>query len=573
MRNMRSYYLVLLLVSVVGSVAAQEGELRSLTDAQFVDYLRQHRDPARFTVAPGTGGVVSAGKCGFGVISEAARRLATAGPAVTGDIMALLAPQARQTSILSASGLFRIYYDTSGTHAAALLAGDTLRIPNTAHAYAQKVAEVFDSVYATEVVEFGFTAPPFEEALSEYAIYVQDFNGSFYGQTMFNLPLPASGTARPCYASHMEIDNDFLGYETRGLDGLRVTAAHEFHHMVQLGTYGLWLNDRWVHELSSTYFEEAVYPHINDYFQYIRTFMRNTERPFWSWGHDGYELVLWPMYLTTKYGPTVVRDIWTGMRQVEPMTAMRDVIQTRGGDMAADLCAWAGANFFTGYRAGMMDPPMIPPVYDDAPALAHATIHASQELVGNAAVLTATVAPTGALYLRVFRGLDTVSFVVANTNVAGAIARNGLGVGFELEVVASGADEHHTALNNGWAYRFSPNQANVLCLTVLEGGSSAMVHRDLPFPNPFRTREFSRLHFPLPRNVASNRADLTIYSVSMDLVARREGLPVELDDTLGAFVGFNGKNDQGGTLPSGVYFYHLRYGDDTKTGKFLVVQD
>lgn len=571
MRTMRVLYLVLLLVGGTGMVAAQEG-LRSLSDAQFVDYLRQYRDPALLTVAPGTGGGVPDGKCGFGVISEAARRLETAAPFVAGEIRALLAPQARQTSLISASGRFRIYYDTSGNDAAALLAGDTLRIPNSAHAYARKVAEIFDSVYATEVEEFGFTPPPFEETLTEYAIYVRDFRGSVYGQTIFNLPLPASGTARPCYASNMEIDNDFLGYETRGLDGLRVTAAHEFHHMVQLGTYGLWINDRWMHEMSSTYFEEAVYPRINDYFQYIRTFMRSTERTFWGWAADGYELVLWPMYLATRYHPTIVREIWTGMRQIEPMTAMRDAIQTRGGDMAADLCAWAGANYFTGYRAGFITPPRTQ-VYDDGPVLAHSKVHASQELVGNSAVLNGTVAPTGALYLRVFRGLDTVSFVVANTDVAGAIARNGLGIGFELEVITSGADEHHTALDNGWAYRFSPAVSNVLCLTVLDGGSSSTVHRDLPFPNPFRTREFSRLQFPLPRDITSNRADLYIYSVSMDLVARRESQPIELDDALGAFVGFNGKNDQGGTLPSGVYFYHLRYGNDTKTGKFLVVQD
>ena len=568
---MRVLYLVLLVLAAAGRMAAQDDVLRTMSDAQFVDYLRQYRDPASLRVVSGTDGITREGKCGFGVAAEAARRLETAGPAEAGDIQALLAPQLRQTWLISASGRFRIYYDTSGTHAAALLAGDTLRIPNTAHDYARKVAEVFDSVYATEVEEFGFTPPPFEEALTEYAIYVQDFRGSVYGQTIFNLPLPVSGTARPCYASHMEIDNDFLGYETRGLDGLRVTAAHEFHHMVQLGTYGLWLNDRWMHEMSSTYFEEAAYPHINDYFQYIRTFMRSTERTFWSWGADGdgYELVLWPMHLATKYDRTIVRDVWTGMRQVEPMTAMRDVIQARGGDMAADLCAWAGANFFTGYRTGLVTPP----AYDDAPALALASMHASQELVGASAVVNAAVAPTGAVYVRIYRGIDTVSFVVANTNVAAAIARNGLGVGFELEVVTTGADEHHTALNNGWAYRFTAAEPNALCLTVLEGGSSAVVNRDLPFPNPFRTREFSRLHFPLPRDVSSNRADLYIYSVGMDLVARRESQPVELDDTLGAFVGFNGKSDQGKTLPTGVYFYHLRYGDEKKTGKFLVVQD
>lgn len=566
--NMRAVFLFIFSILLASTASAQEDALRTMSDAQFVDFLRQYRNPATLTIAPGVPGISREGKCGFAVASEAAHRLGVAGPAAADAIRSLLAPQARQTSIISPSGRFRIYYDTTGTDAAALLDGDTLRVPNSAHDYARRVADVFDSVYQVEVQEFGFDAPPFEETLSQYSIYVLDFRGSVYGQTLFNLPRPSSGTVRPCYASHMEIDNDFLGYETRGLDGLRVTAAHEFHHMVQLGTYGLWLNDRWMHELSSTYFEEAVYPHINDYFQYIRTFMRSTERTMWSWGADGYELVLWPMYLEGKYGRGIVRDSWTGMRQKEPMSSMREAIEAKGGDMGVDLCGWAQANFFTGYRATLKTPPP----YDDAPALARAQMHANQELVGNAATLSGSVAPTGAVYLRVFRGIDTVSFVVANSDVAGAVERRSLGVGFQLEIRALGADNTFTNLNNGWAYRFTADATNALCLAVLEGGASGAVERDLPFPNPFNAREFSRIHFPLPRSVSVNRADLYIFTVSMDLVARREAQAIELDDALGAFVGFDAKSDEGEELPSGVYFYHLKYGSETKTGKFAVVK-
>lgn len=568
MRYMRSLVLALALFGISLPVYAQAPELETLTDREFVEYLRQYRDPATLAVAPGVQPGGPAGKCGFAVASEAARRLQTAAPADAEEIRALLEPQARQTYLISPSGLFRIYYDTTGIHAGALLAGDTLRIPDTAHEYARKVADVFDSVYQVQVTDFGFDAPPFEEALNEYHIYVLDFRGTVYGQTLFNLPLPSSGTVRPCYASHMEIDNDFLGYETRGLDGLRVTASHEYHHMVQLGTYGLWLNDRWMHEMTSTYFEEAVYPHINDYFQYIRTFMRNTERTFWSWGVDGYELALWPMYLEGRYGGDVVRDIWTGMRQIEPITAMRDAIQSRGGDMGADLCAWAEANFFTGYRASLLTPPP----YDDAPFLAPAQMHAKQELVGSSALLSGAVGATGSMYLRVFRGLDTVSFVVANSSVASAIIRNGVGVDYDLEVRGDQANPEFTALENGWSYRFTVDEPNLLCLKVVEGGTSGTVERDLPFPNPFNPAEFSRLHFPLPRNVVVNRADLYVYTASMDLVSRRESQPIELDNTLGAFVGYDVRSDAGQILPSGVYFYHLRYGDEKITGKFAVLR-
>ncbi|MFZ1728842.1 MAG: T9SS type A sorting domain-containing protein [Bacteroidota bacterium] len=550
------------------SAFAQQDMLQEMTDMQFVDYLRQYRDPASLTVAPGVDGRAQSGKCGFAVISEAARRLENAGPAIAADILALLQPQARQTSIVSPSGKFRIYYDTSGIDEAAMLTGDSIRMPNSAHQYAQTVALVFDSVYQAEVTDIGFDPPPFEETLTKYEIFLKDFRGSLYGQTMFNLPLPSSGTVRPTYASHMEIDNDFLGYETRGLNGLRVTAAHEFHHMVQLGSYGLWMNDRWMHEMSSTYFEEAVYPQVNDYIQYIRTFMRFTSRAMWVWGADGYELVLWPIFLDQKYDRTIIRDIWVGMRQLEPMTSMRDAIQARGGDMSADLCSWANANFFTGYRSSQISPQ----VYGDAPSLARAQMFANMQLVGESAQTNGSLQPTGAAYIRVFRGIDTVSFVVANTSVSAAIARSPVGVNFELEVRASGWDDTFTPLGNGWAYHFSAEEANALCISVLEGGSSSAVERDLPFPNPFNPNEFSRMQFPLPRNIVENRADLYIYSVSMNLVASREGQPIELDNSFGAFVGYDARTESGNTIPSGVYFYVIKYGKESKTGKFAVIK-
>ncbi len=569
--GMRALTLSVLTAAVLLSsvpAQAQQTALEEMTDLQFVEYLRSYRDPASLAVTPGSGGHSVAEKCGFAVSSEAARRMQTASPAIAADIRALLEPQARHTSIVSPSGRFRIYYDTSGTDAGALLAGDSLRIPNTAHEYAQAVAAVFDSVYQIEVVEYGFDAPPFEETLTQYNIFVMDFRGALYGQTRFLLPTPSTGTVRPTYASYMEIDNDFLGYETRGLNGLRVTAAHEFHHMVQLGTYGLWVSDRWMHEMSSTYFEEAVYPEVNDYFQYIRAFMRNTDRAMWLWGNDGYELALWPLFLTQKYDRTIVRDFWVRMRQVEPMIAMRDAIQQRGGDMGADLCSWSHANFFTGYRASAI----APPVYDDAPAFARVQLYANQSLAANEASISGSLAPTGAMYMRVYRGIDTVSFAVANSNVAQAIQRAGTGVDFTLEVMASGWDGSFTPLDNGWAYRFSVSEANSLCLSVLEGGASSEVERDLPFPNPFNPNEFSRIQFPLPRNLSTNRADLFIFSASMNAVARRESQTIELDDTFGAFVGFDGRTDGGDLLPSGVYFYVIKYGKEQKTGKFAVIK-
>ena len=79
------------------------------------------------------------------------------------------------------------------------------------------------------------------------------------------------------------------------------------------------------------------------------------------------------------------------------------------------------------------------------------------------------------------------------------------------------------------------------------------------------------MQFPIPRNARDNRADLFLFSPSMDKVFGREGLEIELDDVTGAHVAWDGRGDDGNFLSTGIYFYHIRYGDETKTGKIAVV--
>lgn len=564
----RATYVTVLCGCILISAAQGQTESFSLMDDRaFIEYLRAYRHPlasaATATHTPNTSG----GKCGFALSAEARRRIGTAPPAVAEEILSLLAPLARQYSILSASGRFRIHYDTAEVEAAALLDERGMRRPGTAHDFARRAADLFDSVYQVMVVDIGYDAPPYEETMASYNVYVKDFGvGGDFGVTWTSFPRP-SGTVRPTFTCYIEIDNDYRGYRTAGLAGLAVTAAHEFHHMIQLGSYGLWSTDTWMHEMTSTYYEEALFPSADDYVYYIRDFMKNPERPFWFWQPGGgYELALWPLFLERSYDRRIMQESWSAMRRVEPFTAMRDAIRRRGGDMGTDLCGFARANYFTGYRA-KKDPS---PVYDDAGLMAAAK-SIDQRLTASAASIVNRLAPTGAMYCRFFSGLDTVSFVVANSSVEDAITRSSGGVGFELELRASATDPEFIPLANGWAYRFRAERSNTLCLIVAEGGSGITADRELPFPVPFNPVTDSRLHFPVPRSLESNRADLLIYSPSMDLIARRENQAVELDDLHGPIVSYDARTDHGIPLPSGVYFYLITFGTQSRTGKFAVI--
>ena len=316
----RLAYLTVICGSILTLVAqGQTNPLTAMDDRAFIEYLRAYRHPLASAATAINTPSASGGKCGFALSAEARRRIEASSPAVAEEIRSLLAPLARQYSLLSASGRFRIHYDTAGIEAAALLDTDGMRRPGTAHDYARRAAALFDSVYHVMVADIGYEAPPFEETMSSYNIYVKDFGaGGDFGVTFTSFLRP-SGTVRPTYTCFIEIDNDYRGYRTAGLEGLAVTAAHEFHHMIQLGTYGLWSTDTWMHEMTSTYYEEALFPSANDYVYYIRDFMKNPESPFWFWQQGGgYELALWPLFLERAYDRRVMQESWTVMRRVEP---------------------------------------------------------------------------------------------------------------------------------------------------------------------------------------------------------------------------------------------------------------
>jgi hypothetical protein len=101
-----------------------------------------------------------------------------------------------------------------------------------------------------------------------------------------------------------------------------VTAAHEFFHAVQFGidwgeTEDLGnetLERRYWMEMSSTWMEEEIYDDINDYYSYLDFFYSVPEASLqqFSLATDlhPYGSVVFPIYLSEKYGRNIIRDIW-----------------------------------------------------------------------------------------------------------------------------------------------------------------------------------------------------------------------------------------------------------------------
>ena len=244
----------------------------------------------------------SKNKCGFGLRATVKENFNQFSIEQQGVISEIMARPELATSIVSPSGIFRIHYDEGGNDAPSYSIND--------------LAEDLDSAYNFEVNILGYPAPPSDMNLGgddKYDIYVRNLGGGLYGQTT---PEVAIGEGRSI--SFMEIDNSFdknEGYNSFGIDGARVTAAHEFHHAIQLGGYIYRSEDVYYYELTSTAFEEFVFDDVNDYYAYMPSYFRSTRNELEN--NNGYNLAVWNIFLQERFkdedpflGHKIVKRSW-----------------------------------------------------------------------------------------------------------------------------------------------------------------------------------------------------------------------------------------------------------------------
>ncbi len=221
-------------------------------------------------------------------------------------------------SVDSPRGRFRVHYTTLG--ADALYGGAET---------AAQIASIMDSVYTYIVDTLDYPAPPrdgYEPGGDEkYDIYMKNLGSMFYGMTYAD----SLGFGDPQKAtSFIELNADprrLHGYNNdphSPMDAIRVTAAHEFFHAVQFGIdwgeaedIGTEYDERryWM-EMSAVWMEEEIYDDINDYYYYLEHFFNVPEYSIQRFQGlldlHPYGSVVFPIYLSERFGRDIIRDIW-----------------------------------------------------------------------------------------------------------------------------------------------------------------------------------------------------------------------------------------------------------------------
>jgi len=454
----------------------------------------------------------------------------------------------RQTFMISPGTLFRIHFDTTGSHAVSPVDSDASGLPD----YIEDVAEAMDYAYELIVNQLGFNPPPHDNSVDgpEYDVYINNIPGA-YGWTNFEEQL-ADGSWR----SYIEMDNDYTHTPTQGIDAARVTAAHEFFHMVQLGYIGRddddngGLDDLFLMEAASTWMEDFAYDDVNDYLFYLNDFFRADNMPFdYSYGLHMYGLGIWFHFLETLYqGPQLVRETWEALLDVPALEALDLVLRGEGSSFAQALSLFHGWNYMTGTRADVTRFYTEGEQYPMFKASGSYTI--SQDTV-----FTAQVQNKAARYYHLTGQSSDVALVLSNGQWNALNASTVVPVSIEV----TGQPRGYTVLNADYAVKLNaPEVESWLGQGVVEqGGGLELLAFDNspdaegdkenypPYPNPFLPGEhaYTRIVFP----ITDKAIRVSVYNAA-GMEVRSEKLPEGMFS-----VHWEGEDNQGQSLPSGVY--------------------
>jgi hypothetical protein len=250
----------------------------------------------------------------------------------------------------SAMGYFRLHYDTTGSSAVPLIDNDHDGIPD----FVERAGTTADSCWRYEVLNLGHLPPPSDGTLGggvdKYDLYFM--NVGVYGYTQAELP---GSNAWNDYSSHIVVHCNFAGFPPNqdptgnAFGALKVTIAHEFYHAIQFA-YDVG-EEIYFMEESATWMEDMVCPEVNDNYNYLPYFYTAPQVGLEETGNHEYAAFIWPKFLQERFGPKVMRDIWTECRFNSAIGAWNHVMDTLGASLEDEFVRFLIWNYHTGDRA------------------------------------------------------------------------------------------------------------------------------------------------------------------------------------------------------------------------------
>ncbi|HKI77011.1 MAG TPA: hypothetical protein VKA26_00565 [Ignavibacteriaceae bacterium] len=501
-------------------------------------------------------------KCGFGITSQVRFLFNEFSQQQQIELSKLLQRPSSDSSIVSPKGYFRLHFFKSGA---------------SSPTYDVDLAAVAaDSAWDFEINYLGYPAPPSDNGEGgddKYDIYIDNL-GTVYAQTTPENEISPNSSK---YDSYLEVNNDFTGFYTTGLDAFRVSVAHEFHHAIQVGNYIFKQDsfgnilDQYFYELTSTSMEIFVFNTIPDYVGYLASYFNNPGKGFGL--HSGYDLAIWNLYLKMNFGYNIIKRQWQLFITSSALNSINSSLVESGSNFGKEYRGFGVWCYYTNYRSSSGKYFPLSPNYP--------VIHSVSSIIFSPPLDSVKVNanPASNNYITFANASDTLVTVITNTNYQSGIDNPGSTLRFtyilyndpnigirklssnysaDLNVTKS-EDWRGSEILNGQIVNTDTNQV-----------ITAPVELAYAYPQPFFYKQGVNLIIPAPLD-NNGTADLNIYSASLDLkyssqlqIYYLSGKPV---------VSWSGKSLNNSRLASGVYIYFTKSGDEVLKGKLVIFNE
>lgn len=490
-------------------------------------------------------------KCSTNIVNEIKQNFPKFSPKQKAVLSSLISRPTTDTSFVSPKGLFRIHFNKTG---------------NNKPGYDLAVfAKAADSVYNFEINILKYPAPPSDNGIGGddlYDIYLQNLTATDYGYTQFDDDAVTKG------ATFMVVDNDFSSSSvaTHGIDGAKVTLAHEFHHAIQMGNYGYRALDSFYYELTSTSMEDFVFNEINDYVNYLSSYFSHPEKSFKNL--SGYNLAIWNFYLKDNFGFDIIKEMWQLMPTKRAVECFDTVLKNHSTSLKVELNTFGIWTYFTNSRS------VTGKYFKEASTYPLISYSMSSNFISPTSSLKLTTEPISNNFIQYIDGPNNIISIISNvdyqTIVSGANSTTQLDY-----FLATQSETNYRKLGYGYYSYIQSSNTSILAEANLINDqivNSGMVSVDVPgfaYPQPFSYKKNNFLYLPANLNT-DGYADLFVYSSSMNLVYSAQKRIVASEKII---VEWNGLDNNDKKLASGVYFYVVKCGGDVLKGKIVILNE
>lgn len=473
-----------------------------------------------------------------------------------------------QNILITADKHFAIHYDVTGFNAVDNKDLNSNGIPD----YIDSVAYYAELAYQKEVVELGF---PFSELDSMssgtpmYDIFIKELkNTPYYGAMQPETSsYPGNSNFR---TSFMVLENDYLEvpkFRTTGIDGLKITIFHEFHHAIQY--YMTDNNARVLAEMTSTFMEYRFFPEILDYLQWTKNWfeapmklsLTNEES-----ADAGYSMALFFQYTYRKFGDGVQLELWKELtKNINSVDALNNTLITKSSNLKDAFCEFSTWMYYTGiysssdnYFQNAMELPEIKFTND---------LKFKEDIIEiTADLIPFTFSPTRVLVQSDNQSTnDTIIVILTNTDLDNA--RNGQSLKKKASYTLSKEQISSSQALGKLPLYYIDESDGVYCNSALELEGEKGVRYTDAYPSPYRLNVNESLHIPAPeKSSVYDKINLEIYTPEMKVVfAGKKEVSVHKGQLV-----LNMMGSELSAFGDGVYIFKAYNDDDSKVGKFMV---